>query len=250
MNVEIRIYKRFDTDILALHDAGFSIMRMMHDSLIAYATGKPFHILLEEMIPFKISDKSSIRTRLTINESVPEVKALLNAIKRGYRSNFCKQLLRNSIIQQNLPCYIDDTSFFSLHEKNAASFGDNILPGTVPSSMYRQKRVFTDVSGTEHEIKQKTGKKIRKDRTEIEAADNKAAAPSLSAPVLNSPVEVNGQWFLPVNIGGEVKLVPVPGSPSAQEPAPEKAQGWDTKTVKDNIPPSPPAAEAVRRRHD
>lgn len=119
MNVEVRIYKRFDTDLLALHDHGISITKMMQEAVCAYANGQPCHFFIDEIVPFDMNDKKSIRLRLKFMDNDYNTKNLIKCIKHGYRSNFCKTILRNALIQQNIPCYMSNSNMFSMQETNA-----------------------------------------------------------------------------------------------------------------------------------
>ena len=137
MNIEVRVYKRFDTDLLALHDHGYSLAMMMRDALTAYADGAPFHLYLDELVDLDLNDKKNVRVRVQIDSGNRKVLELIKGIKRGYRSNFCKMVLRNAFFQQNLSCYMADKSFCHLHQANAAAWQKNAIPGLSPCAPYR-----------------------------------------------------------------------------------------------------------------
>lgn len=136
MKVDVYVYKRFDTDILSLHDAGYDISRMIKDSLKAYANGQPLKIFIEETVPLDLNNKKSFRLRITIDKSDENVVSLIEKVKHGYRSNFCKQILRNALLQQNLVCYMADISYAKLHLTNAA-YIDQTQQGIVTGERYK-----------------------------------------------------------------------------------------------------------------
>ena len=98
MKIEVRVYKKYDMDILALYSAGYSIARMMRDAICAYAKGQPFFLAIGEIMPFDIGDKNSVHIRLCVPDTELEAIDLLSSVKDGYKGNFSKQLLRNALI--------------------------------------------------------------------------------------------------------------------------------------------------------
>lgn len=138
MNIEIRIYKRYDTDLLALHDAGYSVNRMMAEALSSYANGMPCYFFLDSLVPFDLNDKNSVRLRLAIKNEDYNTINLIKNIKHGYRSNFCKQILRNALVQQNLICYIADPNFFVLQDANSRHMNPSLFPNMKLASDYRR----------------------------------------------------------------------------------------------------------------
>ncbi len=247
MNVEIRIYKRFDTDLLALHTSGFSVTRMMNDALVAYATGKPYHVLIGEMAPFELSDKATVRVRLPVTEHVSEVRGVLSSIKKGYRSNFCKQLLRNALVQQNLTCYFDGKGNIPLHEKNADTFAADYLPGVVPASVYRYRRTGW-IPGAEEKEKEDKNKNTGIHKKQRNDERSGLPASDVSQLSFGEPVSVNGRLMIPVSTPQGIQLIPVPapaqektlatgtGSPPKDNKIPDKASG--TKKPLDTEKPS------------
>ena len=114
----VRTYKRFDVDLLALYDNGYSLTSMMRDALVAYANGTPYHICLDEYLHYELSEKKAVRFRVIVKENGSAVAALLKGIKRGYISSFVKQVLRNALVQQNLTSYFNDDAYFATHQAN------------------------------------------------------------------------------------------------------------------------------------
>lgn len=145
MKVDIYIYKRFDTDLLALHDAGYSISKMIKEALEAYAGGHPCFFFLDEMVPINLNEKKSVRMRIKVED--PQAVALLQNLKHGFRSNFCKQVLRNSFLQQNLFCYMAEPAYAQLHNINASFININALPNVKLCSQYKKSEKTINILG-------------------------------------------------------------------------------------------------------
>ena len=145
---EIRLYKRYDTDLLALCDAGYSISLMIKDALYGYAHSTPVHIYIDQLIPFDLNKKTSVHTRFTIPDSDLQTCYLLRNIKHGYRNSFCKNVLRNALVQQNLVAYFADNSMLRLQSDNLQQTNLSALPNLKPCSSYiiggKQESLFKE----------------------------------------------------------------------------------------------------------
>lgn len=119
MKVEIRIYKQYDTDLVALVDNGYPVSRMMKDAIISYANGTPLLFELDEHLYFDMNRKTNARLRFDIPEKEKKATYLLKNIKHRYRNSFCKMVLRNCLSQQNLAGYFADPNLLVLQEQNA-----------------------------------------------------------------------------------------------------------------------------------
>ncbi len=132
MKVEVRLYKRFDVDLVSMVDAGYPVSTMMKDALISYANGEPIHYLIDENLEYSFRNKNSVRFRLTIPDEERNAIYVLTSIKHGYRNNFLKSLLRNTLVQQNLGCYFSDLDVYSLHDIDRKGlpvrYYDNLIP--------------------------------------------------------------------------------------------------------------------------
>ncbi|SEF90826.1 hypothetical protein [Lachnospira multipara] len=124
MVIEIRLYKRYDMDLVALVDAGYPVSTMIKESLIAYANGNPISYLIDENIAFDLNGKESVRTRIVIPESETNLIYLLKHIKHRTRNNFCKMVLRNALINQNLGAFFAVDNLFQLQKRD---IDNNIL---------------------------------------------------------------------------------------------------------------------------
>ena len=103
---DIRLYKRFDADLIALHENGYAVGALIKASLLAYASGKGLCLVLSETFSHDIRRDKSFRIRLDIKDK--QAAALLRRVKRGYRNAFCKALLRNTLSSQNLGVFFDN----------------------------------------------------------------------------------------------------------------------------------------------
>lgn len=129
MVIEIRLYKRYDTDLIALHDAGYCISDLMGKAISGYANGTPVHYLISEAIDFDMNGKQSFRTRFTISNSDTKAIHMLKNIKHGYRNSFCKMVLRDALIFQNLSAYFSDASLLDLHRARI----QNLVTASIPN---------------------------------------------------------------------------------------------------------------------
>lgn len=116
MNIEIRVYKRYDMDLFALYDAGYPLADMMYKAVAGFAHRQPVRFLTERPVFFDANDKSTFRTRFTVPNSDTATIALLKTIKHGCRSNFCKAVLREALIHQNLTAYFATSADMSLFD--------------------------------------------------------------------------------------------------------------------------------------
>ncbi|WP_027438703.1 hypothetical protein [Lachnospira multipara] len=139
MVIEIRLYKRYDMDLVALVDAGYPVSTMIKESLIAYANGNPISYLIDENIAFDLNGKESVRTRIVIPESETNLIYLLKHIKHRTRNNFCKMVLRNALINQNLGAFFAVDSLFQLQKRD---IDNNILKyqNTIKLSTIKKER--------------------------------------------------------------------------------------------------------------
>lgn len=149
MVVETRIYKQFDTDLLALCAAGYPVRNMMRDAIIAYASGTPLNYYLDEAIPFKFDDKKTAHIRFSIPDVNTNACNLLKSVQKGYRNSFCKAVLRNALIQINLPAFFSDIALSQLQNVNLYYKGANTFQNVIPLSTIRErkKQVTMDMSG-------------------------------------------------------------------------------------------------------
>lgn len=139
MNIEVRIYRRYDIDLYSLCDAGFPVFTMIKEVIIAYAHSIPLHFLIDEYIPFEFNDKQklALHSRIYIPDSDIETIHMIKSIKSGLRNSFCKTIFRNALLSQNMCGYFTDKSLVKLYNNNLNMTNIGI-PGTKPISMYKR----------------------------------------------------------------------------------------------------------------
>lgn len=150
MVVEIRIYKRYDIDLFSLCDAGFPVVAMMKDAISGYANVTPVHFLIDEAVPFNLEGKTSIHKRLNIPDDDVKTITLLKNVKKGLRNNFCKNVLRNALIQQNLCGYFDtdNEKYIKLQNANLSLIDLSAYKNVIPCSQLRRNKQFTFLGKT------------------------------------------------------------------------------------------------------
>lgn len=185
MMIEIRVYKLYDTDLVALVDNGYPVPKMMRDALISYANGESLLYYMDEHLYFDMNRKANARLRFEIPDSEEKAIHLIKNIKHGYRNSFCKMLLRNCLTQQNLAGYFADKDLLNLQitdEKNRQGENCQVIPISsvkhkkgridIPQISYTPPKLQTN--GVEavqkpQENKTKSKKNNKQDRDEIMA---------------------------------------------------------------------------------
>lgn len=116
MVVEIRIYKRHDTDLIALVDAGYPVRDMLKSAVIAFANGHPLHYFIDEAVPYDPKGRNMVHFRVSVRDKMAE--AMILGVRKGMRNAFVKAVLRNALLQQNLSAYFENGTFYSLIGKS------------------------------------------------------------------------------------------------------------------------------------
>lgn len=148
MVVEIRMYKRFDADLVALCDAGYPITTMLQNAIVNYANGNPVFYYIDEIVPFDLNGKLNVHTRFTVPDSDVKTCFMLRHIKPRMRNSFCKDVLRNSLVQQNLSAYFTDASLYPVHGANLSVRNIGLLPNVVPLSSIKRNREVNILGNT------------------------------------------------------------------------------------------------------
>ena len=195
MNVEVRFYKRFDMDLFALFDAGYPIAELMREAVQGFAHKQPIHIEINDPIFFDSNDKNTFRTRFSIPNDDIETINMLKTIKHRCRSNFCKAVLRNALVNLPLTAYFSYDSDYSLYEglsdvdtslfPRLIRLSRDIIDGENPIKRWSKGKIRNflqdSVSGTEgtmpksrRKSRKKSGTKARK--TSTEALDDNTPA--------------------------------------------------------------------------
>lgn len=118
MLVEIRIYRRHDADLIMLKSYGVNISKMMRLALENYVEGERIKFRLPSAQSCDISKCSMLRYRLNIKN--PKVIQMLKSVKRGYRNQFCKALLRDMMDSMALGVYFEDDASVSFESDRIA----------------------------------------------------------------------------------------------------------------------------------
>ena len=129
MEVEMRYYKNYDIDLIALAAAGYPVSVMMRDAVVAYANGKPLHYLIDKPIEADFNILKTMRTRLHFPNSDARTIYLLKHLKFRSRNMFCKAVLRNALIQQNLTIFFADGSEQLLTPMQSINLSEKDLKG-------------------------------------------------------------------------------------------------------------------------
>ena len=174
MRIEIRIYKSHDTDLMALCDAGYPIRTMLKDALSAYANSVPLRYFTDEVIPYNAAEKKMVHTNIEIPDTDVKTCYMLTHLKRRLRNSFCKAVLRNCLVQQNLTAYFADSSLYAVQQADGAYRNIGSLPGVVPLSSLREETRTVEFQG---------GKTITTKR-------EKAVANMQPAPYIPSPAPI------------------------------------------------------------
>lgn len=98
--VEFRLYKRFDCDLIALHDCGIQIGKLAGEILEAYARGERPRYIVSGCRYYAAENKNNIH--LSIKLKSDESRALIRSVRKGYRNQFVKTLVRNALIEEPL----------------------------------------------------------------------------------------------------------------------------------------------------
>ncbi len=145
MVVEIRLYKRFDTDLVALLEAGYPVAAMMKEAVCGFANGRPVRFFIDEPVSFNPRGKSGAHIRFIVPERDAASCYLLRNITSGYRNTFCKEVLRNSLVQQLLSCFFADPRLNGLCNQDMSGVNLNAIPNLKMGTACKNKTVQTSM---------------------------------------------------------------------------------------------------------
>lgn len=106
MRLEIRYYKRFDPDLLALAEIGINLSEILKKALYAYARGDRYQVLVPVSKPHDLSGRQGLHSAVTITDD--QSIRLLKQIKHMFRNSFCKILIRDALVLQSLSVFMTD----------------------------------------------------------------------------------------------------------------------------------------------
>lgn len=189
MIVEIRMYKQYDLDLLSLFDAGYPVATLYYEVIKNFANGFPVKFVIDEPIKCELKDKHTVRSRICIKDK--KAVKMLKGIKRRYRNAFCKMLLRNSLLQQNMDCFFSKPEFFVTTALNLENL-KNPDYVEIPLSTIKNKRKIVipktepkknadkpeEIVEQKPDIEPKPGKVIKETNIPRFLADDIKSAPS------------------------------------------------------------------------
>ena len=114
ITVEMRLYRRFDGDLLALWELGLPVAKLAKGAVTAYANGRRIRYLLPRAAAYDFSERKGVHLRIAITDRKTE--AVLRQIKRGYRCQFLKTVLRNSLLEQSLAPFFSDSTYVAAED--------------------------------------------------------------------------------------------------------------------------------------
>lgn len=142
MLVQVYLYKRHDLDLLALLFAGYPVSTMMKQALVSYAHGTPLFYYIDEIIMGDYRGVEKKRIGFRIGNRDTQTQQLLAGIQKSKRVSFCKMVLRNALIAQNLTCLFANQNLANLHASNVGNINLNNFPNIVPLSSIKEQRSF------------------------------------------------------------------------------------------------------------
>lgn len=98
MRVTIRLYKRYDIDLLSLyHNSAFPFQQHFKDAIRNYIRGTPKKIMIPEPQDDKFSYET-IQFQMTLDAKIDkDIIAWIRNIKNGYKNSILKNIFRNSL---------------------------------------------------------------------------------------------------------------------------------------------------------
>lgn len=182
MVIEVRYYKRFDLDLLALIDSGIKLSAYLPMVLQGYAKGEPVKLLVPFCEAHDVDKMQLVHTGIKITDS--ESIELLKKVRRGYRNSFCKILLRDALVFQSLGIYftnqdlikkennrinLTDTSnipnlIICRPEKRTKSYAAKILGN---NAVKKSKEPINKIENTHEAYVKKVSKPVKQDPEEI-----------------------------------------------------------------------------------
>lgn len=160
MFVEMRYYKRFDPDLIALFEAGVNLNEYVPEIIDAYANGKEYHLYVPFCKNHDMNGQQLIHKRVFISDN--ESIQLLKGIKHGYRNSFCKMLIREVLVYQNLSAFFADQKLIQrenvrTHKKDLSEY-ENLIIAQMTIAKYTSENETFASSIKKNEKKVKNNK--------------------------------------------------------------------------------------------
>ena len=255
MKVEIRLYKIYDADLIALGMAGYSLSNMMRDAIIAFANGMPLHYYIDRQMDTDFNNMKSVHTRFVIPDKEEKAIYMIKNIKHRCRNMFCKAVLRDALIQQNLSVFFSTESapyLLPLIGKNAGNRNVmNFINVKPVSSLEVEERQITFEGKT---VKSATDNNPFSAEKKAAAFINMVSAPVMDMPVQKIPVTIPSEsaGYTPAQQMQEMKatpLMPQPEEVKEISPIPSalyEEQGGEIDDTIEDIKEDLPVQEIVQ----
>ena len=169
MQVEIRIYRRHDADLMMLKSYSVNVPKMMKEVLNNYVEGKKIKYSLPGSQECPIDNLSMLRYRLTVTNL--DVIALLKRLKHGYRNQFCKMLLRDALVDEPLGVYFSKPE--DIRKEHARIFQAENIQSAPIGKLYKKE--------TEKELQDKYLKRAGKKQAGSAPKSSDSVAQTASA---------------------------------------------------------------------
>ena len=144
VTIELRLYRRFDADLLALVGAGVPLVELARRAVTAYARGETLKFIPDRCGAYDPTDKENCHLRVRIQD--PQAERLLRQVRHGYKCQFVKTIIRQALIEQSLGPFFTQPDAFEAERarigdllKNREAIGQAV-GGTAEVLGYRKKR--------------------------------------------------------------------------------------------------------------
>ena len=137
--INMRLYRRFDADLIALHESGIPVNVLAEVLLELYANGKYVTIIPEGCQPFDVGKRKNIH--LTVNVKPGAASKLVSQIRYGFRNQFCKSLIRDALRTDPLWVYFSNDEYTETENQRIKDFARQgnviVLPAGLRRKDYR-----------------------------------------------------------------------------------------------------------------
>lgn len=166
MKVELRFYKRYDADLLSLHETGVSLSALTKAAVIAYANGQRARYMMPKCKSMNFDDRRTVRLRMSIDDQ--RTQELLSHIKNSYRNQFCKTVLRDALVTQCIGTYISSSYDLNAENGRLQEMMNDLPEGTVVLNGKKKRRFINDILKEPGTIETPTPRlKEKKDKSKV-----------------------------------------------------------------------------------
>lgn len=198
MYLEIRYYKRFDPDLIALIQNGVDLTSQLPAIIKAYAHGETYHFYVPSSFckTVDLNEQKQIHNRVTITDE--KSIQLLSKVREGYRNTFCKILLREALLHQNLSAFFLDQEIIQkecARVQNMDTDTENIVTATTASFKGQQKKKNESRKMNKDRKDRRFIKVISDEKSKQEAMDEKTKRLDNKTPFDNVLFAENNEKF-------------------------------------------------------